>query len=89
MHSTVQREVKTHYTILNTIFPYRHIFPYVVLSNNTVNKYAKLILTEAITNMSKPVAIFLVAKMPKFQNQNPNYLKPSNYKLRIKLKIGT
>ena len=85
MHSTVQREVKTYYTILNTIFPYR----YFVVSNNTLKKYAKLILIEAITDMNKPVAIFLVVKMPKFQNQKPNYLKPSNYKLRIKLKIGT
>ena len=39
--------------------------------------------------MNKPVESFFVAKMQqKFQNQNPNYLKPPKPKLRIKLKIG-
>ena len=37
----------------NTIFQGRHF----VLSDHTLNKYAKLILIEAITNMIKPVAV--------------------------------
>ena len=37
----------------NTIFPCHHF----VLSNHTLNKYAKFIVMEAITNLNKPVAV--------------------------------